>query len=215
MRWNCPHCDTSLQLKVDLDELQRVYAKCGDCSGITLLSLRSASRPNLAPISAQAPLIPIVKSTPTQIEEIVSPIENLSEAPAAPAPMLETVSPPPFKGAFAYSTPPAFLLKAEPIVEVPTYFSTIEDEANENRQTVRAPSTSIAQAIADFDAETENEVEIELSAAPTKPAPRRTPILIATLIALASGGYLVSQIKKILKESESPHVASVEKNHKR
>jgi hypothetical protein len=114
---------------------------------------------------------------------------------------ITAATPPPFRienqqMQSSYATPPAFLMRSEPIVEVPMYFSTLEDEAKEN----------------------ESEFDFTSTIQSTQISPQfknRAPLLIALVIAIASGGYLITQIKRILKEPELPRVASVEKNRKR
>jgi len=179
MRWNCPHCETGINLKINLEETPRVYAKCSACAGISLLTLKTAA----APIQNILPTPPIVLSPP------VTPLVTVT-------PAVEEITPPPFRIQKVYATPPAFLLDARTMVDVPAHFSTVEDEAKENE-----PEFDLTASLR----------AIQLP----KISTRRAPLLVAIAIALTSGTYLAIQVKKILKESTSPRVASVEKSHKR
>lgn len=190
MRWNCPHCDTAIQIKVDWNELEKVYAQCRLCEGISLLSLKTA--PAKVAIAAPATIEEAIE------EPAEEPVESFydEETTLELTDKNSVTAPPPFRGSAAYAVPPAFLMNSESLLEIPTYFSTIEDELREDEKEI------------DFTASIRSIKTPRMST-------QNAPVLIALLIAMVSGGYLFTQIKKILKEPGSPRVASVEKNHKR
>ncbi len=149
MRWNCPHCNTLVNLDLDLDKSPKSYVRCGKCHGIALIQKKSFSdQKALPPAKDLVDQLMRARNQIAQEEKINQAAERviLDEPPPVarpegqPAQAMQSVIDPngavmrEFQSKPGLPKPPAFLMQGNMRAVRPTFFSTYDAEESETRE---------------------------------------------------------------------------------
>lgn len=149
MRWNCPHCNTLVNLELDLEQNPKSYVRCGKCHGIALIQKKSFSDQKALPpakdlveqlMRARNQIAQEEKTQQTAERVILDEPPPIARPEGEPPPMMQTVVDPngavmrEFHSKPGLPKPPAFLMQGNMRAVQPTFFSTYDAEESETRE---------------------------------------------------------------------------------
>lgn len=149
MRWNCPHCNTLVNLELDLEKNPKSYVRCGKCHGIALIQKKAYSDQKALPpandlvdqlMRARNQIAQEEKTQQTSEKIILDEPPPVARPEGEPAHAMQTVVDPngavmrEFQSKPGLPKPPAFLMQGNMRAVRPTFFSTYDAEESETRE---------------------------------------------------------------------------------